>query len=206
QEVMQALAIIDKRAPDWKYVCKVWPQPRTKLQNLADLEMATQLGIEKNVTYATNTISRAFMPYLIGACDIYAAPSRLEGFGMPQVEANACGKPVISIKAMGMLDTMVHCETSFLAEVARKIVVNEVILGGESGFEDKHRVVFDIPRIVDYRANVQDIAKYLMVLMKDDELRDKMGKAGRQRVVANFDYRVVARKFVQIMSERLGIN
>ena len=206
QEVMQALAINDNRAPDWKYVCKVWPQPRTKLQNLADLEMATHLGIEKNVTYATNTISRAFMPYLIGACDIYAAPSRLEGFGMPQVEANACGKPVLSIKAMGMLDTMVHGETAFLAEVAKKIVVNEVMLGGESGFEDKHRVVFDTPRTVDYRANVQDIAKYLMVLMKDEELRDKMGKAGRKRVVANFDYRVVARKFLQIINERLGIN
>jgi glycosyltransferase involved in cell wall biosynthesis len=206
QEVMDALASIDNRAPKWKYVCKVWPQQRTKTQNLADLEMATHLGIEKKVTYATNTISRTFMPYLIGACDIYAAPSRLEGFGMPQVEANACGKPVLSINAMGMLDTMVHCKTAFLAEVARKIVVNEVMLGGESGFEDKHRVVFDTPRTVDYRANVQDIAKYLLVLMNDEELREKMGNAGRERVVANFDYRVVARKFVQIMSERLGIN
>jgi glycosyltransferase involved in cell wall biosynthesis len=28
QAVMQALAIIDTKAPDWKYVCKVWPQPR----------------------------------------------------------------------------------------------------------------------------------------------------------------------------------
>ena len=127
QEVMQALAIIDTKAPDWKYVCKVWPQPRTKIQNLADLEMATHLGIEKNVTYATNTISRNFMPYLIGACDIYAAPSRLEGFGMPQVEAGACEKPVISIKAMGMLDTLIHGETAFLAKIAQKIVVNEVI-------------------------------------------------------------------------------
>jgi glycosyltransferase involved in cell wall biosynthesis len=70
QEVMQALSLIDTKAPDWKYVCKVWPQPRTKNQNLADLELATQLGIQKNVTYATNTISRIFMPYLIGACDI----------------------------------------------------------------------------------------------------------------------------------------
>jgi glycosyltransferase involved in cell wall biosynthesis len=206
QEVMEALASIDNHAPKWKYVCKVWPQARTKTQNLADLEMATHLGIEKKVIYATNTISRTFMPYLIGACDIYAAPSRLEGFGMPQVEANACGKPVLSINAMGMLDTMVHCKTAFLAEVARKIVVNEVMLGGESGFEDKHRVVFDTPRTVDYRANVQDIAKYLMILMNDEELRNKMGNAGRERVVANFDYRVVARKFVQIMSERLGIN
>jgi alpha-maltose-1-phosphate synthase len=206
QEVMQALAIIDSKAPDWKYVCKVWPQPRTKLQNLADLALATQLGIEKNVTYTTNTISRNFMPYLVGACDIYAAPSRLEGFGMPQVEAGACGKPVISIKAMGMLDTLVHGETAFLAEVAKKIVVNEVMLGGESGFEDKHKVIFDTPRIVDYRANVQDIAKYLMMLMTDAALREKMGKAGRERVVANFDYRVVAKRFVQILSDKLGIN
>jgi len=205
QEVMQALSIIDNKAPDWKYVCKVWPQPRTKLQNLADLEMATSLGIEKNVTYATNTISRTFMPYLMGACDIYAAPSRLEGFGMPQVEAGACGKPVVSIKAMGMLDTLIDGKTAFLANVARKIVVNEVILGGESGFEDSHKVIFDIPRIVDYRANVQDIAKYLLILMKDSVLREKMGMAGRERVVENFDYRVVAKRFVQILKDKLGL-
>jgi len=46
QEVMQALAINDIKAPDWKYVCKVWPQPRTEQQNLADLQLATHLGIE----------------------------------------------------------------------------------------------------------------------------------------------------------------
>ncbi len=205
QEVMQALALIDAKAPDWKYVCKVWPQPRTKNQNLADLELATQLGIQNNVTYATNTISRTFMPYLIGACDIYAAPSRLEGFGMSQVEAGACEKPVISINAMGMLDTLIHKETALLAKIARKIVVNEIMLGDESGFEDQHKMVFNVPRTVDYRADVQDIAKYLLVLMNDAGLREKMGKAGRERVVENFDYRVVAKRFVQIMNDKLGI-
>lgn len=205
QEVMQALSIIDTKAPDWKYVCKVWPQPRTKVQNFADLEMAIDLGIEKNVTYATNTISRNFMPFLIGACDIYAAPSRLEGFGMPQVEAGACGKPVIGINAMGMLDTLVHGETAFLANVAKKIVVNEVVLGNESGYNDNHKIIFDTPRTVDYRANVQDIAKDLLTLMTDADLRTKMGEAGRERVVANFDYRIVAKRFVQIMNDKLGI-
>ena len=185
QEVMQALAIIDSKAPDWKYVCKVWPQPRTKLQNLADLEMAIHLGIERKITYETNTISRNFMPYLIGACDIYAAPSRLEGFGMPQVEAGACEKPVIGINAMGMLDTLVHGESAFLANVAKRIVVNQVIIGDESGFEDQHRVSFKVPRTVDYRANVQDISRHLMALMTDSLLREKMGKAARERVVAN---------------------
>lgn len=205
QEVMQALAIIDTKAPDWKYVCKVWPQPRTKMQNMLDLDMAKSLGLEKNITYATNTVSRNFMPYLIGACDIYAAPSRLEGFGMPQVEAGACGKPVIGINAMGMLDTLVHNETAFLARVAKKIVVNEVILGEESGFESNRKVAFDNPRTVDYRANTQDIATHLLRLMEDENLRMKMGAAGRKRAVEHFNYKNVTRKFLQILEDRLGI-
>lgn len=205
QEVMQALALIDTKAPDWKYVCKVWPQPRTEVQNMLDLKMAESLGLEKNITYATNKISRNFMPYLIGACDIYAAPSRLEGFGMPQVEAGACGKPVIGINAMGLLDTLIHNETAFLAHVAKKIVVNEVILGEESGYEANRKVQFDVPRTVDYRANIQDIATYLLRLMEDGELRIKMGKAGRERAVEHFDYKVVTKKFLQILEDRLGI-
>ncbi|WP_353483361.1 glycosyltransferase family 4 protein [Haliscomenobacter sp.] len=206
QEVMQALARIDTQLPDWEYVCKVWPQPRTLLQNQEDLAMAKSLGIDKSVTYATSITSRDFMPYLIGACDIYAAPSRLEGFGMPQVEAGACGKPVISIKAMGMLDTLIDGETALLASVAQKIVVNEVILGSESGFEGESRVIFDEPRTVDYRASVPDLSQHLMTLMHDPALRDKMGKAARTRVVENFDYRVVAKRFVQLMNEKLGIS
>lgn len=205
QEVMMALALIDTKAPDWKYVCKVWPQPRTIKQNIADLEMAAQLGIEKNVTYATNTISRNFMPYLIGACDIYAAPSRLEGFGMPQVEAGACEKPVIGIRAMGMLDTLVHEETAFLADVSQRIVVDRVTLGDESGFEKRRSVIFKEPRTVDYRADVHDIGKYLMILMTDAALREKMGKAARARVVKNYDYRVVAKQLVQILHDKLNI-
>src|ERR1017187_10207541 len=51
QEGMQALALIDREAPDWRYVCKVWPQPRTVQQNLIDLELAAHLGIDKKVTY-----------------------------------------------------------------------------------------------------------------------------------------------------------
>jgi glycosyltransferase involved in cell wall biosynthesis len=205
QEVMQALAIIDKKVPKWKYVCKVWPQKRTNIQDSYDEKMAVSLGIEKKVIYAVNTISRNFMPFLIGACDIYAAPSRLEGFGMPQVEAGACGKPVLSINAMGMLDTLIHGKTAFLAGVARKIEVDEVILGAAAGFEEGHKVVFETPRIVDYRADVDDIANYMQILMNDEQLRNKMGKAGRERVVENFDYRVVARKFIQIINEKLEI-
>lgn len=203
---MQALSIIDTKAPDWKYVCKVWPQPRTVQQNLSDLQLATSLGIEKNVIYTANIVSRNFMPYLMAACDIYAAPSRLEGFGMPQVEAGSCGKPVVGINAMAMQETLVHGETAFLAGVAQEVVMRETIVGEESGYESGHRVVLKSPHTVDYRASVHDIANFLMDLMQDQNLRQRMGEAGRRRVVEYYDYRVVAKRFLQIVSDRLGFS
>jgi starch synthase len=205
QEVMQALALVDAEAPDWKYVCKVWPQPRTVAQNLADLQLASQLGIERNVTYTTNMVSRTFMPYLLAACDVYAAPSRLEGFGMLQVEANACGKPVLALDAMGFRDTMVHGETALLAAVAREIKIAEATLGEDHGLVEGHRVVFPELKTVDYRADVTGVAQHLLALMKDAGLRRRLGEAGRRRAVERFGYRMVARRFVELVSERLGI-
>ena len=204
QEVMQALALIGDEVPKWKYVCKVWPQPRTIKQNLLDLQLATQLGIEKKVVYTTNVVSRNFMPYLIGACDIYAAPSHLEGFGMPQVEAGACAKPVIGIRAMAMLDTLVDGKTAYLAGVAQEIVRKDLeTYTGEEG-EPRRQVAFQTPRTVDYRPSVQDIAEYLKKLLHDAGLRRTMGLAGRAHVVSRFDYRVVTNRFIEMAEKHLG--
>jgi glycosyltransferase involved in cell wall biosynthesis len=53
---------------------------------------------------------------------------------------------------------------------------------------------------------VPDIAKYLLTLMQDSSLRRGMGEAGRRRVAELFDYRQIARRFVKIVSDRLGIH
>jgi alpha-maltose-1-phosphate synthase len=205
QEVMRALAMIDAEAPDWRYLCKVWPQPRTDEQNLIDLKLAKDLGISAKVIFSTNVVSQNFMPYLLSACDIYAAPSRLEGFGMIQVEANACERPVIAIDAMAFRDTMVHGETAFLAKVAEEKQITEALYGEGHDFETSHRIVFPNPRTAEYRASVPDIADYLLKLLQNSTLRQRMGEAGRKRVVDQFDYRRVAKQFVEIVSSRFGI-
>ena len=205
QEVMQALALIDAAAPDWRYVCKVWPQPRTVQQNLIDLQLAADLGIAEKVIYSTNVVSHNFMPYLLAACDIYAAPSRLEGFGMIHVEASACSKPVIAINAMAFLDTMVHGETAFLAAVAEERKIAEAVYGEGHGIDTGHRIVFPQPRTAEFRASAPDLARHLLNLMQNPALRRRMGEAGRKRVTERFDYRQVARRFVEIVSDRLGI-
>jgi glycosyltransferase involved in cell wall biosynthesis len=52
---------------------------------------------------------------------------------------------------------------------------------------------------------VGDIASYLRLLLNDPALRQRMGEAGRKRVVERFDYRVVARRLLDILSDRLGL-
>jgi len=107
---------------------------------------------------------------------------------------------------MGMLDTLIHGKTAFLAGVAQEIRMREAILGDEAGYEPGHKLVFKRPRTVDFRASVHDIANYLMDLMQNPSLRENMGKEGRKRVVENYDYRVIAKRFTEIISRRLGIS
>jgi glycosyltransferase involved in cell wall biosynthesis len=145
------------------------------------------------------------MPFLLSACDVYAAPSRLEGFGMGQVEAGACGKPVIGIRAMAMLETLVHGETALLAGVAQENFSSEAIVGPEAGFEPGHRVQFPNARIFDYRASVPDLAQHLRTLLNAPELRRTMGEAGRRRAVELYDYRTVARRFVELVQTKLNL-
>ncbi|MCG6926136.1 MAG: hypothetical protein LJF30_12585 [Acidobacteria bacterium] len=46
----------------------------------------------------------------------------------------------------------------------------------------------------------------LLGLLKDAGLRRRLGEAGRRRAVERFDYRTVARRFVELASDRLGIH
>jgi len=204
REVMSALASLGDRIPDYRYVCKVWTQPRTEKQNALDLALAKELGIQDKVSFPGGRVSRPFMPFLLSACDVYAAPSRLEGFGMGQVEAGACGKPVIGIRAMAMLETLVHGRTALLAGVAEENLATGAVVGPEAGFEPGHRVEFPNPRVVDYRASVPDLAEHLCTLLNDPELCRKLGEAGRERA-QEYDYRKVAQRFVDIVQHKLGL-
>lgn len=205
REVMAALAQIDRQVPDYKYVCKVWPQPRTTEQNLQDMQLAATLGIDKKVVFSTSRSSRNYMPYLLAACDIYAAPSRLEGFGMIQVEANACEKPVVAIDAMAFKDTMVHGETAYLASVAHETKLAGANVGIDQGFEEGHYIAFPYLRTADFRASVPDVARYLLELMQHPEERARLGRNGRLRVIEKYDYRVVAQQFVEIVQRKLQL-
>jgi len=206
REVIEALALINRECPHWKYLCKVWPQRRTTRQSREDMELIRRLGLRDKVVFASGRFSRNFVPYLINACDLYAAPSRLEGYGMPMIEAQACAKPVLSVAAMGMLDTIVHERTGFLARVAQEITITDARLTADMGYARPRHVLFPEPKKVAIRADVNDLAQYLKRLLTDDDLCRRMGADARRHVMENFHYIQVAERIVNELAAAFGLS
>ena len=206
QEMMKALAEIDKEFKDWKYICKSWPSECAADWRQHEIELAESLGIKDKVVFIDDMFSQNFIVHLLNAADIYAAPSRIEGFGMLQVEAMSCGKPVISINKMGPAETIIHNKTGFLAEVSEEIQLNEEWVYPWMGFEKSEIVKFQEPKTFAYRADINDLKKYALKLLTDENLRERMGEEAREHAVKNFDYRITSKKMVDITKERLGLD
>ena len=204
QEMLKAIAKIQDEFPNWKYVLKVYESDSAENHGEEEEELIEKLGLDKSrITYLEGEYSSEFMSLLINACDIYAAPSRLEGFGMIQLEAQACGKPVISINIGGPRDIIKHGETGYLVDVAAEIKLNKEWVYPWMGFEEKHQIVFKEPKTFAYRADVNQLAEYTLRLLKDDQLREKMGKAAAQHAFNNFNYKIVAKKMLDLINKHL---
>ncbi|MBU0467080.1 MAG: glycosyltransferase family 4 protein [Nanoarchaeota archaeon] len=201
QEILKALNKIKDKIPKWKYVCKIWPSPSARIWWKMERELITIFGFEDKVVYSKKKLSPEKMGLLLNACDIYAAPSRLEGFGMIQLEAQACGKPVVSINTGGPQDTVSHGKTGFLADVNYEVKLNSEWVYPKMGFEKRHKVKFPEPKTFAYRANVNQLADYLLMLMKDNKLREKMGKNAAKHAFNNFNYIVSAKHISNLIKK-----
>ena len=63
--------------------------------------LAAELGVGGNVV-CTDFIDQADLPALYRAATLFAFPSKYEGFGLPPLEAMACGVPVVSSNATSL--------------------------------------------------------------------------------------------------------
>jgi glycosyltransferase involved in cell wall biosynthesis len=205
QEMFKALARIDEEFKDWKYVLKHWDSESAEVHGVEEDALIDSLGLDRaKIQYLSGAFSHDFMKWLIAACDIYAAPSRLEGFGMIQMEAEACGRPVISINMGGPVDTIVHGQTGYLAEVGHTISLKEEWAYRGMGFDADHKIVFDQPKALAYRASIDDLYKYTLELLTNDTLREEMGRNAAEHTLANFQYQAVAKRAYDAIREKLG--
>ena len=83
----------------------------------------------------------ADIPLWLNACDLFVLPSLEEGFGIAQIEALACGKPVIATMNSGSMDIISDPDVGILCERADSGDFARGILQGLSRSWNSEKIV-----------------------------------------------------------------
>jgi glycogen synthase len=105
---------------------------------------------------------------------VFVCPSIYEPFGIINLEAMACETAVVASAVGGIREVVVDGETGFLVPLDQM---------KESPFEPTNPEKF-----------ARDLAARINQLMKDPQLRERFGKAGRKRAEDNFSWTAIAAK------------
>ena len=114
---------------------------------------------------------------------VFICPSIYEPFGIINLEAMACETAVVASAVGGIKEVVVDGETGFLVPLEQM---------KESPFEAKDPERF-----------ARDLAERVNELMRDPQLRERFGRAGRKRVEEHFSWNAVAEKTKRLY-ESLG--
>lgn len=88
--------------------------------------LVNELGIDDLVQFTGKKHGFELIE-LINSMDICVFPSRMESFGVAQLEASACGKPVITTRVGGVSEVIEHNSTGFLIEKPDTLLLTEAI-------------------------------------------------------------------------------
>jgi alpha-maltose-1-phosphate synthase len=111
---------------------------------------------------------------LYSHAEVFVCPSIYEPFGIINLEAMACETAVVASAVGGIMEVVVDGETGFLVPLEQM---------KESPFE-----------AIDPEQFARDLAERVNELMRDPQLRERFGKAGRKRVEQHFSWAAIAEK------------
>jgi starch synthase len=131
-----------------------------------------------NVVWIPEMLSREEIRQLYSHAAIFVCPSVYEPFGITNLEAMACERPVVATAVGGIPEVVVDGETGVLVPVA---------------FSPDEPMS---PTDPDQLAG--DLAAAINALMADPARRERMGAAGRRRAVEQFSWSSIADKTVAL--------
>ena len=137
-------------------------------------------AVRKNVRWIAEMVPVSKLVAFYSGAALFVCPSVYEPFGIINLEAMACGTPVVATKVGGIPEAVADGETGILVP-----------------FEQKPPPDFD-PR--DPERLSRDLAEAIDHLMADPQARKRMGAAGRRRVEAHFSWESIAQRTLDIYS------
>ena len=140
-------------------------------------------GIREDIVWIEKMVTRPEAIALYSGAGVFVCPSIYEPFGIINLEAMACGTPVVASAVGGIKEVVVDGETGFLVPLKQL---------SESPFESTEPEIF-----------AKDLAAKVNLLLADRELASKMGEAGRRRAEELFSWDAIARKTERLYSKLL---
>ncbi|MGH2463209.1 MAG: glycosyltransferase, partial [Candidatus Limnocylindria bacterium] len=106
---------------------------------------------------------------------LFVCPSVYEPFGITNLEAMACGVPVVATRVGGIPEVVVHGRTGLLVDPPEDPMAPD-----------------------DTDRTARDLAAAINALVADPARRVAMGEAGRQQAVEQFSWSAVASRTVEV--------
>jgi alpha-maltose-1-phosphate synthase len=152
----------------------------------AEVEAGVRAAQEErsNVVWIPEMLSRGEIRQLYSHAAIFACPSVYEPFGITNLEAMACERPVVATAIGGIPEVVVDGETGVLVPVEFR--------------PDEPMTPADPDRLAG------DLAGAINGLMADPGLRARMGAAGRRRAVERFSWSSIAEQTVALYESLRG--
>jgi len=141
-------------------------------------EMKTAVGRAKaqrsGIIWINEMVDQKTACELYSRAAVFVCPSIYEPFGIINLEAMACETAVVASAVGGIKEVVVDGETGFLVPLEQM---------KESPFEATNPEKFE-----------RELAARVNLLMKDRQLRERFGRAGRKRAEENFSWAAIAAK------------
>ena len=169
--LVRAIPFMD---PDFQIVLCAGAPDTPEIADEVKKALAAAQKKRGDIFWIEEMLDRRAVIELYSHAAVFCCPSIYEPFGIINLEAMACETAVVASAVGGIKEVVVDGETGFLVSVEQM---------KESPFEATNPEKFE-----------RDLAARINQLMKDRQLREKFGKAGRKRVEENFSWSKIAQK------------